>query len=231
MYTAMAFYFATAFEDLAADTESDDFMDSIRSLAYTFLLLGVIAFVFMTLQSTLMETAAGHMTRAMQSAWFEALLRQDMAYYDVHDVAGQAIILSTNGSKYKSECLVSSVLRSELVRFTCVVSCIRVVVPPLVTLRSYVSYRGCRPQVGRGGSVLCDFLWSNGVLILCLVERQFGSLGGCSLDDTLRALSHQDEYVTDCQSKCYLRQSGVDCFYRRILYSNRLGAERGRESN
>jgi ABC-type multidrug transport system fused ATPase/permease subunit len=99
----MAFYFATAFKDLAADTESDDFMDTIRSLAITFMILGVIVLVFMTLQSALMDTAAGHMTRAMQSTWFEALLRQDMAYHDVNDMAGQAIILSTNGAKYKSK--------------------------------------------------------------------------------------------------------------------------------
>jgi ABC-type multidrug transport system fused ATPase/permease subunit len=102
----MAFYFATAFEDLGADTESDNFMDTIRSLAITFMILGLIVLVFMTLQSALMETAAGHMTRAMQSAWFEALLRQDMAYYDVNDMAGQAIILSTNGAKYKSKLVV-----------------------------------------------------------------------------------------------------------------------------
>jgi ABC-type multidrug transport system fused ATPase/permease subunit len=99
----MAFYFATAFEDLGADTESDNFMDTIRSLAITFMILGLIVFLFMTLQSALMETAAGHMTRTMQSAWFEALLRQDMAYYDLNDMAGQAIILSTNGAKYRSK--------------------------------------------------------------------------------------------------------------------------------
>ena len=61
-------------------------------------------------QSTLMETAAGHITRNMQNAWFEAVLRQDMAYFDVKDVAGQAIILSSNGAKYRSECLLLQLL-------------------------------------------------------------------------------------------------------------------------
>jgi ABC-type multidrug transport system fused ATPase/permease subunit len=104
-YIAMAFYFATAFEDLACSTDDDEFMDTIRSIAFTFLLLGIIVFIAMTARSTLMETAAGHMTRNMQNAWFEAVLRQDMAYFDVKDVAGQAIILSSNGAKYRSECL------------------------------------------------------------------------------------------------------------------------------
>jgi ABC-type multidrug transport system fused ATPase/permease subunit len=113
----MAFYFATAFEDLGADTASDDFMDTIRSLAITFMILGLILLVFMTMQSALMETAAGQMTRAMQSAWFEALLRQDMAYYDVNDMAGQAIILSTNGAKYKSKFNIVSICVDPLTRF------------------------------------------------------------------------------------------------------------------
>lgn len=78
-------------------------METVRSLAYIFMLLGVIVFVCMTMQSALIETAAGHMTRNMQTAWFKALLRQDMAYFDQNDVSGQAIMLSINGAKFKSE--------------------------------------------------------------------------------------------------------------------------------
>jgi len=86
----MAFYFAKAFEDLAAPTEYGSFMDGVREIAYAFMILGAVILVAMTVQSTCMETAAAEMTRNMKESWFEALLRQDMAYYDIQDVSGQA---------------------------------------------------------------------------------------------------------------------------------------------
>ena len=98
---AMAFYFAKAFEDLAASTDSSAFLGGVRNVAYSFMILGSIILVSMTLQSMLMETAAGEMTREMKNAWFRALLRQDMAYYDIRDVPGQATLISSNGSKFR----------------------------------------------------------------------------------------------------------------------------------
>lgn len=61
----------------------------------------VVAFTFMTLQSALLETAAGMMTRDMKNQWFQALLRQDMAFYDIKDVSGTATIITSNGAKFK----------------------------------------------------------------------------------------------------------------------------------
>jgi ATP-binding cassette subfamily B (MDR/TAP) protein 1 len=55
----------------------------------------------MTLQATLLETAAGEMTESLKTQWFEALLRQDMAYYDINDVSGTATIIGTNGKKFR----------------------------------------------------------------------------------------------------------------------------------
>lgn len=55
----------------------------------------------MTLQSTLLETAAGMMTRDMKNQWFQALLRQDMAFFDIKDVSGTATIITSNGEKFK----------------------------------------------------------------------------------------------------------------------------------
>ena len=100
-YPAMAFYFAAAFEDLAASTDVDGFMDTIRELAAAFMILGVIILVSMTLQAFLMETAATEMTMAFKTDWFRALLRQDVAYYDIMDVSGEATIISTNANKYR----------------------------------------------------------------------------------------------------------------------------------
>ena len=61
----------------------------------------VIAFTSMTAQATLLETAAGIMTRDMKNKWFQALLRQDMAFYDITDVSGTASIITSNGRKFK----------------------------------------------------------------------------------------------------------------------------------
>ena len=55
----------------------------------------------MTLQATFMECAALEMSRTMKEKWFAAVVRQDMAYYDLLDVSGTATIISINGAKYK----------------------------------------------------------------------------------------------------------------------------------
>jgi hypothetical protein len=50
-----------------------------------------------------METSAGEMTEALKTQWFESLLRQDMAYYDIVGVSGgTATIISTNGMQFKT---------------------------------------------------------------------------------------------------------------------------------
>ena len=46
-------------------------------------------------------TAADDMTLNLKRKWFEALVRQDMAYFDLQDMAGNSTIILTNGAKYK----------------------------------------------------------------------------------------------------------------------------------
>jgi len=101
VFPAMAFFFAKVFEELSAPTNMDAFMDGITEMAYTFMVLGAIAFCFMTAQAAFMEAAADEMTYTLKTRWFEALLRQDLAYYDIKDVSGQATIISSNASKYR----------------------------------------------------------------------------------------------------------------------------------
>jgi ABC-type multidrug transport system fused ATPase/permease subunit len=98
---AMIFYFSEAFSDLVADPSSPEFMKQVRELAYTFLVLGVMALFSLCVYATLLETSAGNMTKDFKKKWFRALLRQDMAYFDIQDVSGTATLISTNGSKYK----------------------------------------------------------------------------------------------------------------------------------
>jgi ATP-binding cassette, subfamily B (MDR/TAP), member 1 len=97
----MSFFFSKAFEDLGAATDSSAFLGGIRNVAFSFMILGAIILLSMTVQTMLMETAAGEMTREMKNSWFRALLRQDMAYHDIRDVPGQATLITANGSRYR----------------------------------------------------------------------------------------------------------------------------------
>jgi ATP-binding cassette subfamily B (MDR/TAP) protein 1 len=101
IFPAMAWIFSGSFSDLSASTGSDAYMRAIRNLAFSFIILGVVAFGLMTAQTLLMELAATEITRNFKKLWFQALLRQDMAYYDLRDVSGTATILSANAIKFK----------------------------------------------------------------------------------------------------------------------------------
>jgi ATP-binding cassette subfamily B (MDR/TAP) protein 1 len=55
----------------------------------------------MTLHTTLLELAALEMTSNFKTKWFRALLRQDMAYFDLRDISGTATLVSSNAVKFK----------------------------------------------------------------------------------------------------------------------------------
>jgi len=97
----VVFYYAKYFEELGASTQDLEFLQGVRNMAFVFMVLGAIAGVSATAQATLLETAAGLMTDDLKTSWFDALLRQDMAYHDIKNVAGAASIISTNGRKYR----------------------------------------------------------------------------------------------------------------------------------
>ena len=59
------------------------------------------AFVLMTLQATFLEMAALEMTNNFKTKWFRALLRQDMAYFDLRDISGTATLVSSNAIRFK----------------------------------------------------------------------------------------------------------------------------------
>jgi ABC transporter transmembrane region len=101
IFPAMAWIFSGSFSDLSASTADGAYMRGIRNLAFNFLVLGVIAFTFMTLQALLLELAATEMTKEFKHRWFQSLLRQDLAYYDLRDISGTASILTANSQKFK----------------------------------------------------------------------------------------------------------------------------------
>lgn len=97
----MAFYFSKSFEKLGASTEDSNFLSDITEMVIVFLILGVVGFVFLVWQSTCLEIAASESTADYKIQWFNALLRQDMAYYDIKDVSSQATVVSASAAKYK----------------------------------------------------------------------------------------------------------------------------------
>jgi ATP-binding cassette subfamily B (MDR/TAP) protein 1 len=76
-------------------------MAGVRKQAYAFMALGGIIFVTTAIQGLLIESAADEMTREMKNSWFRALLRQDLAFYDIRDVPGQASLITTNGLRFR----------------------------------------------------------------------------------------------------------------------------------
>lgn len=101
VFPALAFFFATAFQTLGASVTKDDFAAQIRQLAFTFMALGAFAFVFMSGQALFLEVSSREMTRDLKTTWFDALLRQDMTYFDIKDISKTSTIISTNGAKYR----------------------------------------------------------------------------------------------------------------------------------
>ncbi len=102
IYPLMAFYFARSFEDLSGQVDgSSSYMDGVRNLVYTFLILGAVGFVFLVGQAVCLEIAASDAQTDFKVQWFNALLRQDMAYYDIKDVSAQATVVAANANKFK----------------------------------------------------------------------------------------------------------------------------------
>ena len=81
------------FSDLGSTTTD---MASIIKLAYQFLGIGVIGFLLSTIQASCFEIAAERAARNFKQIWFKALLRQDAAYFDFHDIGGIASNISAN---------------------------------------------------------------------------------------------------------------------------------------
>jgi len=101
VFPAMAFVYSNSLKSLGASTNGGDFLKNVRRIAYSMMCLGVIAFTSMSIQAACLETVAGEMALDLKTSWFRALLRQDLAYYDINDVSGTATMISTNSTKYK----------------------------------------------------------------------------------------------------------------------------------
>ena len=98
VYPILAYLFSNSFSDLGG---AADGMAGIRNIAFQFLVVGAYAFVVATVQTSCVEVAATRATLAFRKQWFAALLRQDAAFFDVHDVSGLASTVGSSATKVR----------------------------------------------------------------------------------------------------------------------------------
>ena len=98
VYPAIAFLFAAALSSLSNATSN---FDEIREVSFYFLLLGVYVMVVASVQTAAFEIVATRAARKLRLQWFEALLRQDCAYFDVKDVSSVAASIEPNASTFQ----------------------------------------------------------------------------------------------------------------------------------
>ena len=101
VYPGLAYLFSGSFVEISASTEGSDALVGIRELSYKFLAIGVYALVAAGCQTFFLEIAARHACQSLRLQWFQALLRQDSAFYDVNDVSGIASSLGPSAIKYQ----------------------------------------------------------------------------------------------------------------------------------
>mmetsp|Transcript_21112 Transcript_21112/g.42254 ORF Transcript_21112/g.42254 Transcript_21112/m.42254 type:complete len:1529 (+) Transcript_21112:138-4724(+) len=98
VFPAMAYLFSNSFSDLG---QANQGLESVRSLAFTFVGFGCYAFVVAAIQNFCFLLVAVRASDNFRKEWFSALLRQDSAFHDVHSVSGMATALSSASNKIK----------------------------------------------------------------------------------------------------------------------------------
>lgn len=99
VYPILAWLFSSSFADISGAAANG--LQQVRELAFTFLIVGVYALVAATVQGWCFEHIAYHGSTNFRLKWFSALLRQDTAFFDVHDVGGIAAQVGPNANRYR----------------------------------------------------------------------------------------------------------------------------------
>jgi ATP-binding cassette subfamily B (MDR/TAP) protein 1 len=99
VYPILAYLFSNSFADISS--ASNDGLAQIRELAYAFLIVGVYALVMATIQTGCFEMVAYKASHNFRLQWFQALLRQDPAFFDVHDIGGIASNVGSAANRYR----------------------------------------------------------------------------------------------------------------------------------
>jgi len=98
VYPILAYLFSNSFSDIAG---AGNGLQQVRELAYLFMIVGLYALAMATFQTSCMEIVASRASRNFRLQWFNALMRQDAAYFDVYDVAAIANTIGPNSAKFQ----------------------------------------------------------------------------------------------------------------------------------
>lgn len=99
VYPALAYLFSNSFSDISGAASNG--LGPLRELAFTFMGVGTYALIVATMQSWSFEYLAFYASNNFRKQWFEALLRQDTAYFDIHDAGGIANQIGPSATKYR----------------------------------------------------------------------------------------------------------------------------------
>lgn len=99
VYPMLAYLFSHAFNKISS--ASTNGLAQVRTLAYTFMVVGSFALVMATFQTACFEIVAYRASQNFRLQWFRALLRQDAAFYDVYDIGGLASTIGPNSNRYR----------------------------------------------------------------------------------------------------------------------------------
>ena len=97
VYPILAYLFSTSFSQIVGAANG---LSQVRNLAYTFMIVGVYALLMAFVQTGCLEIVATRATRSFRMQWFNALLRQDAAFFDVYDISGMAASIQPNSNKF-----------------------------------------------------------------------------------------------------------------------------------
>lgn len=102
VYPALAYFFSTSFSDLSGASEAGaNGIEPIREIAFYFMYIGIYALVVGTVQSWSFEIVSYEATQNLRLQWFNAMLRQDAAYFDVNDIGGMAGQVGPSSNKFR----------------------------------------------------------------------------------------------------------------------------------
>ena len=79
VYPILAYLFSSSFSDISA--ASNNGLAQVRELAYTFMIVGAYALICALIQGWCFETVANAASQKFRLQWFQALLRQDPAFF------------------------------------------------------------------------------------------------------------------------------------------------------
>lgn len=98
VYPALAWIFSNSFTSIAG---ASDGLKEVREIAFIFLGVGGFALIAGMFQTACFEIVAYHASRSFRMQWFQSLLRQDTAYFDVYDISGIAATIGPNSNQYR----------------------------------------------------------------------------------------------------------------------------------